>query len=86
MRLWGMGWALPLQWYIVKNRNASGDIWDIYNKEIGPTKYLRFASNAAAVFNSWQDTNPTSDVFYISTDAVVNTNGNTYVAYCFAPR
>jgi hypothetical protein len=79
----GLG-AAPAM-YIVKCRNASGDIWNIYNKEIGPTKYLRFASNAAAVFNSWQDTNPTSDVFYISTDAVVNTNGNTYVAYCFAP-
>jgi hypothetical protein len=79
----GLG-AAPAM-YIVKCRNASGDIWDIYNKEIGPTKYLRFASNAAAVFNSWQDTNPTSDFFYISTDAVVNTNGNTYVAYCFAP-
>jgi hypothetical protein len=80
----GLG-AVPSM-IIVKCRNASGDIWPVYNVSIGNTKYLRLnGTNLAATFNSWQDTTPTSTVFYISTDTVVNTNGNTYVAYCFAP-
>jgi len=81
----GHGLGVAPSMIIVKCRNASGDIWAIYHVSIGNTKYLRFATNAAATFNSWQDTTPTSTVFYISTDTVVNTNGNTYVAYCFAP-
>jgi hypothetical protein len=70
--------------YIVKRRNAV-DSWFVYSNQLAATQYLRLEStNAVATFNFWQDTAPTSSVFYISTDVSVNASSDTYVAYCFA--
>jgi hypothetical protein len=82
----GHGLGVAPSMIIIKCRNAAGDIWPVYHVSIGNTQYLRLnASNGAGTYNEWQNTTPTSSVFYISTDTVLNTNGNTYVAYCFAP-
>jgi len=81
----GHGLGVAPSMVIVKSRSTV-DGWFVYNKEIGNTKYLRLnTTDAAATFNLWQSTNPTSSVFSIATDPTVNGNGNTYVAYCFAP-
>jgi hypothetical protein len=81
----GHGLGVAPSMVIVKVRSTT-DGWFVYNKEIGNTKYLRLnTTDAAATFNLWQSTNPTSSVFSIATDPTVNGNGNTYVAYCFAP-
>jgi hypothetical protein len=80
----GHGLGVAPKMIIVKRRNAV-DIWPVYHESIGNTQYLRLqGTNAAATFNEWQNTSPTSSVFYISTDTTVNTNTGTYVAYCFA--
>jgi hypothetical protein len=82
----GHGLGVAPSMIIIKCRNASGDIWPVYHVSIGNTQYLRLnGTNGAGTYNEWQNTTPTSSVFYISTDTVLNTNGNTYVAYCFAP-
>jgi hypothetical protein len=79
----GLG-AVPSM-YIVKRRNAGGDNWAVYNANIGNTQFLRLdTTNAAQTFNLWQDTTPTSSVFYLTSDVGVNGSGSTFVAYCFA--
>jgi hypothetical protein len=80
----GHGLGVAPRMIIVKRRNGA-DIWPVYHESIGNTQYLRLqGDNPAGTFNVWQNTSPTSSVFYISTDSTVNTNTGTYVAYCFA--
>jgi hypothetical protein len=80
----GLG-AVPSM-YIVKRRNAGGDNWATYHISTGNTNFLRLdTTNAAQTFNLWQDTTPTSSVFYLTSDVGVNGSGSTFVAYCFAP-
>jgi hypothetical protein len=80
----GHGIGIAPRMIIVKRRNGV-DIWPVYHESIGNTQYLRLqGDNPAGTFNVWQNTSPTSNVFYISTDSTVNTSGGTYVAYCFA--
>ena len=79
----GLG-AVPSM-YIVKKRSAGGDNWAIYHISTGNTNFLRLdTTNAAQTFNLWQDTTPTSSVFYLSSDVGINGSGATFVAYCFA--
>jgi hypothetical protein len=81
----GHGLGVAPSMYIVKRRNAV-DSWFVYSNQLAATQYLRLEStNAAATFNFWQNTAPTSSVFYISTDVSVNASSDTYVSYCFAP-
>jgi hypothetical protein len=72
---------------IVKQRSAAGMEWNVYHVSSGATKYLELNTTIAATTgaNRWNDTQPTSTVFSISTANVVNQNMHTFVAYCFAP-
>jgi len=69
---------------IVKCRSAAND-WAVYANNDN-TDYLLLNSNAATVDDAtfWNDTSPTSSVFTVGTNADVNTNTATYVAYLFA--
>jgi hypothetical protein len=69
----------------IKATNASA-FWQVYNADVGATKtmYLNSSLAAATSSNSWNDTAPTSSVFTVGTNADVNNNGTTYIAYCFA--
>ena len=76
---------------IVKSRNVAGQDWVIYNKNLDggnqpATHILKFTDAAEADVNDvWQDTEPTSSVFTVGTEAMVNyTAGDTYVAYCWS--
>jgi hypothetical protein len=77
---------------IVKARTtASTDQgWPVYhsaNTAAPETDYLLLNSTAATadLDTVWNDTAPTSSVFSVGTNALVNANNDTYVAYCFAP-
>ena len=77
---------------IVKARTtASTDQgWPVYhsaNTAAPATDYLLLNSTAATadLDTVWNDTAPTSSVFSVGTNALVNANNDTYVAYCFAP-
>ena len=78
----GHGLGVAPSMIIQKNRDAVSD-WGVYHISIGATKFLKLNDTAAAATNSvpWNDTTPTSTVFSIGTGY---TNGNKYVAYCFA--
>jgi hypothetical protein len=77
---------------IVKARTtASTDQgWPVYhsaNTAAPETDYLLLNSTAATadLDTVWNDTAPTSSVFSVGTNALVNANADTYVAYCFSP-
>ena len=73
---------------IVKRTDTTGD-WQVYhraNTAAPETDYLVLNSTAATVDSNtrWNDTQPTSTVFSLGTEATVNASGGTYVAYLFA--
>ena len=67
---------------IIKNRDNSYS-WQVYHESLGATKYLILQStnNAQTSTDRWNDTEPTSSVFTIGTNAQV---GGNCVAYCWA--
>jgi len=70
---------------IYKARNTTGG-WFTYHTSVGPTKELELnTTNGEYPIDLWQNTNPSSTVFYLSNNIYVNNSGTTYVAYCFAP-
>jgi hypothetical protein len=83
----GHGLSSTPQMIIVKNRGA-GEIWVVYNKTIGATKYLSLNSNIASTTSStiWNDTEPTSSVFNVGTSEQSNRSGYDMIAYCFAEK
>ena len=75
---------------IVKKRSGS-DGWVVYhhrNTSAPETEYLRLDTTAATADNlgEWNDTAPTSSVFYVGNSGRTNDNGATYIAYCFAEK
>ena len=79
----GLGKAPNL--VIVKLRSGIGS-WAVYSRAVGATKVAYLESTSAFFVNSsfWNNTDPTSSVFSIGSEATTNTNGGTLVAYCFA--
>jgi hypothetical protein len=74
---------------LLKNRSSIHN-WAVYHTGLidGSTvRYLRLNTTDAKVTGSghWRNTVPTSSVFRVGNDGQVNTNGDTYIAYCFSP-
>jgi len=70
---------------IFKNRSASAN-WKVYHKSLGATKGLKLDSSDALFTSAgnFNNTEPTSSVFTVNTDAGLNGSGNSIIAYCFA--
>jgi hypothetical protein len=73
---------------IVKRTDTTGD-WQVYhraNTANPETDYLVLNSTDATADSNtrWNDTQPTSIVFSLGTEATVNASGGSYVAYLFA--
>jgi len=73
--------------YVVKTRDSTYD-WRAYHKGIGETKYfnLNQTTAAATATNAWNDTAPTSSVFYLGDGSTVNQDTDNFIAYCFAEK
>jgi len=77
---------------IVKGRNIAGQDWVLYNKNLDggnqpATHIIKLNTTAAEadVNDVWNDTEPTSTVFSVGVEAMVNYNtSTTYVAYVFS--
>jgi hypothetical protein len=69
----------------VKRTDNTGD-WQVYHRSLLNINYMVLNSTAAVAADStrWNNTAPTSSVFSVGTNATVNANGGTYVAYLFA--
>ena len=83
----GLGVAPGL--IIVKRTDATAN-WPVYqekNTAAPATDYLllNLTNVTDDDVNLWNDTVPTSTVFTIKSDCLVNNSSGTYVAYCFAP-
>ena len=69
----------------VKRTDTTG-AWQVYHRSLANTEYLVLNTTAAKATGTtrWNSTTPTSTVFSLGTDATVNADGGTYVAYLFA--
>lgn len=81
----GHGLGIAPKMVIVKGRSI-GNAWGVWHSALAGTEYLILNTTAAKATAAtlWNSTVPTSSVFSLGTDATVNANGSTYVAYCFA--
>ena len=79
----GLGAAPKCMW--LKGRSGATQ-WNIYNASSGANKHLNFDSTEVeqSYTNRFNDTDPTSTVFTVGTDAETNPSSGTMVAYCFA--
>ena len=74
---------------IVKDRTTI-NMWPVYASPIGITKYLTLnsdnnqANDGAGSSGFWNATAPTSSVFSLGANSVVNSASDNYVAYLFA--
>jgi hypothetical protein len=69
---------------IVKRTDTTG-AWQVYHRSLSINSFLSLnSSNGITGTSLWNSTSPTSTVFSLGTDASVNANGGTYVAYLFA--
>jgi hypothetical protein len=81
----GLG-AVPSM-IIVKNRTTGTRGWRVYHKSLGsPDKELILNSTAAVGTDTatWQNTTPTSSLFYVGASGETNNTGDNFIAYCFA--
>jgi hypothetical protein len=84
----GHGLGIAPSMAIVKVRNRSGDNWLVYHKSLSTpsTDYLLLSSTAASgTLSGYWNGGPTSSVLGLGNYSAINNNGDTYVAYCFAP-
>jgi hypothetical protein len=81
----GHGLGAAPRMIIVKRRGAA-DAWIVYHASVGNTGFLILNTTGSTSTSSayWNNTSPTSSVFTVGTAGEVNTNGSTFVAYCFA--
>jgi|TARA_R100000479_G_scaffold5969_1_gene2684 hypothetical protein len=67
----------------VKRTDASSN-WKCYHREIGPDWTLKLNTNdVRSQETNWQDTHPTTSVFYVGSGSEENNNGSQMIAYCF---
>ena len=80
----GLGAAATSIW--IKCR-SDADSWTVGHNSNGWGGFLRLDTTQAfgSNTNTWQNTAPTSNLFYIN-HVDVNTSSRTYVAYCFADK
>ena len=80
----GLGAVGVPKMIIVKMRNGTNH-WAVYHQSLGNTKsaYLSLTQAPDTNASFWNNTSPTSSIFTIGTDNIVNAS-QTYVAYCFS--
>jgi hypothetical protein len=83
----GHGLGVAPSMVIVKIRSAGGNDWQVYHSALGQNKILQLnlTTSVDTVTNYWYN-GTTSTVFGVNGSySGINSNGATYVAYCFAP-
>jgi len=82
----GHGLGVAPKMIIIKSRSAVAN-WPVYHSSLPSAAYylrLDLTNAQANTANLWNSTAPTSSVFSLGNDSTPNTNGATYVAYCWA--
>ena len=75
--------AVP-EFILTKRRDSTG-YWPVYHKKLSTGYALQLDANAAQFAGSqlYTNTAPTSSVFSVGNNAVINADGGTYISYCF---
>jgi hypothetical protein len=86
----GHGLGVAPGFIVIKRAIAAGGATStglVYHSSLANTQVMTMSSTAAVATNTaaWNSTSPTSTTFSLGTDANVNTAGDTYIAYCWAP-
>ena len=81
----GHGLGVAPKVVFVKRRNAAAN-WCVYHESIGAGFYLQLDTTAAQQSGPWQSLAPNSTTVIVYGGGLVNGNGDTYVAYCFAEK
>jgi len=83
----GHGLGVAPAMIIIKARTFVED-WIVYHQSTGNTVKLDLNTTNAtnASVNYWQNTTPSSSVFYIGANDRLNKSGENYIAYCFAEK
>ena len=84
----GHGLGSAPKMIIVKGRDTAVN-WYVYHQAIGNQTYLNLNNtNTTGTPSSayWNNTSPTSSVFYLGTGGDVNGSGQSKIAYCFAEK
>ena len=69
---------------IMVKRLDSNKEWQIYHEAMGNTKWMEFTNGTPQTGTSrWNDTSPTSTLFYLGNDSDVNSSSHSYIAYVF---
>ena len=80
----GHGLGVAPRFIVVKQRNSTAS-WVCYHASLGNTKRIFLnLTNASDTDTDWNNTTPTSNVFYVGNSVNNNASGSTYIAYCFA--
>jgi hypothetical protein len=81
----GHGLGVAPKVVFVKRRNAAAN-WCVYHESIGAGFYLQLDTTAAQQSGPWQALAPSSTTVIVYGGGLVNGNGDTYLAYCFAEK
>ena len=83
----GHGLGVVPKMIIFKNR-ATATSWMVYHATQGATKFLRLNTTDAVGTGStpFNDTAPTSSVFYVGANGDTNGSSQAMIAYCFAEK
>ena len=75
--------AVP-EFILTKRRDSTG-YWPVYHKKLSTGYALQLDDSAAQFAGSqlYTSTAPTSSVFSVGNNAVINADGGTYISYCF---
>ena len=83
----GHGLGVAPKLLILKSRTRSDGQWTVGSDMLGWSKFLYLDANSAEqTFNLYQNTAPTSSVFYLSGDGGVNQSGGNMIGYAFAEK
>ena len=85
----GHGLGVAPSFYVVKRIDGGdGGQWNCYHKSLGASQYMLLNSTSASQSSAtrWNNTEPTSSVFTVSTSGDVNDPSDNHIAYCFAEK
>ena len=81
----GHGLGVAPKVVFVKRRNSAAN-WCVYHKDMGAAYFMKLDTNDAKASGVWQDLDPSSNTVVVYNGGLVNGNGDSYVAYCFAEK
>lgn len=81
----GHGMSEQPDMVFVKRRNAAGN-WCVWHKDLTSSYYMQLDTTISQQTGPWDGLDPSSGVVFVYNGALVNGNGDDYVAYIFKSK